>query len=548
MSDRKPAIHNPAQPLPERPNLEHLKKEAKQRLKAMRLGDSGATLAAAQLATARHYGFTSWRRLVAHVTALRDEGNQPRQPGENPPEALIDGMKAEATSAEARTRPVYDDAAQKAAHEKFVRFQRRTGQLAMMADTLKAQEVLASEYGIQLSVDEIRMLQEGGPKFFNHGVIELWVAKQPQEALAWVASTLTWPQHGLVDFHLDFLNKARKTLPNLNRDTLDALLPDGPGKAQMLDIADAAKDPYSLANRILTVADRAERASRFKTLAQAWSDPETAFEWARQNLSGADKTAFYTLVGPRLADQNPQAALQILAELKGTDAYAFTIAMIKTTHRLAYINDYGQQAAALILSANLDPGQRAKLISDLINFWVRQNADAATAWGATLTAPEDVRAAIPHLIYHRDIEQIRQMVEAYLESHDPVIELALIETATPRELGINPQKSRLIIDLILSKDPGIKAQLRKGMSGSKEERLWISVNAVAKRQAEVGSPADAMEWLGALPFASEWDYARVVESVLTVWNLKEPAEAAEWLQKSTLDPTLKSKLQKTMQS
>jgi hypothetical protein len=520
MSNKKPANQGPTHLLPERANLEHLRKEAKQLLKSMRPDDSGATLAAAQLTTARKYGFTSWRRLVAHVTALRGGAKAP---------------------------PVYDEVAQKAAHEKFVKFQRRLGQLALMTDTLKAQEILGSEYGIQLSVDEIRTLQQGIPKFFNLGVIELWVAKQPQEALAWVASTLSWPQHGLVTFHQDFLNEARKTLPNLNRDTLDAMLPEGPGKAQMLDLTDAATDPYSLANRILAVADQAERASRFKVLAQGWDDPEIAFQWAGQNLSGADKTAFYSLVGRRLADQNPQAAWQILAELKRTDAYAFTIAMIRMMRGLVQINDQGQQAAELILNANLAPTQRAKLISDLIKFWVRQNADAAIAWGATLTAPEDVRAAIPHLIYHRECDQIRQIVEAYLETHDPVIELALIEAARPRELMIDPQKSRLIIDLILSKDPGLKAQLRRGVSGSKEDWLWISVNAVAKRQAEVGPPADAMEWLDTVPFGSQWDHAKVVDTVLTVWNLKDPTEAAEWLQKSTLDPTIKSVLQKTLQ-
>src|SRR5262245_21532560 len=79
MSDTNPANPGPARPLPERANLEHLKKEAKQRLKTMRVDDSGATLAAAQLATARQYGFASWRRLVAYVTALRDKGDQLRQ-------------------------------------------------------------------------------------------------------------------------------------------------------------------------------------------------------------------------------------------------------------------------------------------------------------------------------------------------------------------------------------------------------------------------------------------------------------------------------------
>jgi len=94
MSNTNPANPDPVRPLPERPNLEHLRKEAKQRLKTMRLDDSGATLAAAQLAVAREYGFTSWRRLVAYVKA----GNQPRQQTEYSMQALRDGLEAEGKS------------------------------------------------------------------------------------------------------------------------------------------------------------------------------------------------------------------------------------------------------------------------------------------------------------------------------------------------------------------------------------------------------------------------------------------------------------------
>src|SRR3954451_14923240 len=53
--------------LPARPNLEHLKNEAKQRLKACRADGPAAKLADAQLALARDYGFASWRQLKAHV-------------------------------------------------------------------------------------------------------------------------------------------------------------------------------------------------------------------------------------------------------------------------------------------------------------------------------------------------------------------------------------------------------------------------------------------------------------------------------------------------
>ena len=57
-------------PLPSRPSLEHLKNEAKQRLRAMRRsGVSTVKLADAQFLVARDYGFTGWRTLKAHVDA-----------------------------------------------------------------------------------------------------------------------------------------------------------------------------------------------------------------------------------------------------------------------------------------------------------------------------------------------------------------------------------------------------------------------------------------------------------------------------------------------
>src|SRR5262245_36509974 len=55
-----------ARALPAQPNLEHLKNEAKQRLKALRAQAPQAQLTEAQLAVARDYGFASWRALKAH--------------------------------------------------------------------------------------------------------------------------------------------------------------------------------------------------------------------------------------------------------------------------------------------------------------------------------------------------------------------------------------------------------------------------------------------------------------------------------------------------
>ena len=59
--------------LPDRANLEHLRNEAKQRLKALRREERAAQLADAQRLVAREYGFPSWRALKAAVDAAERE-------------------------------------------------------------------------------------------------------------------------------------------------------------------------------------------------------------------------------------------------------------------------------------------------------------------------------------------------------------------------------------------------------------------------------------------------------------------------------------------
>ena len=56
--------------LPARPNLDYLKKEAKDRLDVLRRTDPSAQLADAQFALAREYGFASWPTMKAHVEAV----------------------------------------------------------------------------------------------------------------------------------------------------------------------------------------------------------------------------------------------------------------------------------------------------------------------------------------------------------------------------------------------------------------------------------------------------------------------------------------------
>ena len=60
--------------LPDAPNLEWLRKQAKQRLKEIRHANHDAKLADAQLDVARRYGFASWRALKAHVDSLTIDG------------------------------------------------------------------------------------------------------------------------------------------------------------------------------------------------------------------------------------------------------------------------------------------------------------------------------------------------------------------------------------------------------------------------------------------------------------------------------------------
>jgi len=57
--------------LPKLPSLEHLKKQAKERLQQLRLGNPSIQLADAQHAVAREYGFASWPKLKADVESTK---------------------------------------------------------------------------------------------------------------------------------------------------------------------------------------------------------------------------------------------------------------------------------------------------------------------------------------------------------------------------------------------------------------------------------------------------------------------------------------------
>jgi ankyrin repeat protein len=57
--------------LPDRPSLEQLRKQARERLDTLRAADPSMKLASAQHAIAQEYGFESWSKLVHHVESIR---------------------------------------------------------------------------------------------------------------------------------------------------------------------------------------------------------------------------------------------------------------------------------------------------------------------------------------------------------------------------------------------------------------------------------------------------------------------------------------------
>jgi len=94
-----------AAPLPDAANHEWLRKHAKRRLHALRRANPDAKLADAQLEIARHYGFSSWRALKAHIDSLTVEGQlfDAARTGDAPRLAAL--LDAHPDELEARAKP-----------------------------------------------------------------------------------------------------------------------------------------------------------------------------------------------------------------------------------------------------------------------------------------------------------------------------------------------------------------------------------------------------------------------------------------------------------
>jgi ankyrin repeat protein len=74
MSEQTRGSASGALPLPDAPNLDWLRKQAKRSLEELRKGNAEAKLADAQFDLAKKYGFSSWRALKAHIDSLSVEG------------------------------------------------------------------------------------------------------------------------------------------------------------------------------------------------------------------------------------------------------------------------------------------------------------------------------------------------------------------------------------------------------------------------------------------------------------------------------------------
>ena len=74
MSEQPRTSEPDSQSLPDAPNLDWLRKQAKRRLYALRKTNPAAKLADAQFELAEKYGLTSWRALKAHIDSLTADG------------------------------------------------------------------------------------------------------------------------------------------------------------------------------------------------------------------------------------------------------------------------------------------------------------------------------------------------------------------------------------------------------------------------------------------------------------------------------------------
>src|SRR5438045_5652961 len=128
--------------LPRRPNLEHLRNEARDLHRERKATDPDAKLSSAQFAVAQSYGFPSWPKLREHVETINRYFWPPVEAAsDNDHVELVDQFLAYAcltyTGVEARQRP-RDAAAVLVAHPEIATASVHAMAAANEADALRA--------------------------------------------------------------------------------------------------------------------------------------------------------------------------------------------------------------------------------------------------------------------------------------------------------------------------------------------------------------------------------------------------------------------------
>jgi ankyrin repeat protein len=105
MSEQTPLPASGSSSLPDAPNLDWLRKQAKRTLGELRKTNPAAKLADAQFDLAKQYGFPSWRTLKAHIDGLTVEGQLFDAAKNGDTRALAALLDANPEKLEARNKP-----------------------------------------------------------------------------------------------------------------------------------------------------------------------------------------------------------------------------------------------------------------------------------------------------------------------------------------------------------------------------------------------------------------------------------------------------------
>jgi ankyrin repeat protein len=171
MSEQTPESASASLSLPDAPNLDWLRKQAKRRLDELRKANPAAKLADAQFDLARQYGFTSWRALKAHVDSLTAEGQLFDAAKNGDVERLVALLDAHPEKLQARNKP-YEHTmlhvAALAGHREVVDLLLRRGL------DVNAREKGDNTYAMHWAVaaghlDVVRRLADAGGDVIGHG-------------------------------------------------------------------------------------------------------------------------------------------------------------------------------------------------------------------------------------------------------------------------------------------------------------------------------------------------------------------------------------------